>query len=159
MLRKWIVTINVWIQADSPRQQQQQWKCKSRKRLPGCYAQFITFAILLGNRINQGPFIRNLKKKKKTVDSLGGCGLVLTVLMHALILSILDCEQSLFFFRFSESNARNEGSLSFFSCLSRLAFCSTDYIHASSLSLFLFLQFPSFLDSTRECRAYDLVPG
>ena len=35
------------------------------KRLPGCYAEFITFAILLGNRINQGPFIGNWKKGKK----------------------------------------------------------------------------------------------
>ena len=40
----------------------------------GCYAEFITFAILLRKRINQGLFIRILKKeKKKTVNSLGGC--------------------------------------------------------------------------------------
>ena len=49
-------------------------RCKSAKRLPGCYAEFITFAILLRKRFNQGLFIRILKKeKKKTVDSLGGC--------------------------------------------------------------------------------------
>ena len=40
-------------------------KCKSTKRLPGCYAEFITFAVLLRKHINQGLFIRILKKEKK----------------------------------------------------------------------------------------------
>ena len=40
-------------------------KCKCTKRLPGCYAEFITFAILLRKRFNQGLFIRILKKEKK----------------------------------------------------------------------------------------------
>ena len=46
------------------------------------------------------------------------------------ILEILDCEQSLFFFRFSESNARASPVLRYqshawpFACLT---FCSTDY--------------------------------
>ena len=49
------------------------------KRLPGCYAEFITFAILLGNRINQGPFIGNWKKGKKKQSTV----------LEAAILSIL----------------------------------------------------------------------
>ena len=40
-------------------------KYKSTKRLPGCYAEFITFAVLLRKHINQGLFIRILKKEKK----------------------------------------------------------------------------------------------
>ena len=42
------------------------------------YAEFITSAILLGSRLNQGLFIRILKKEKKeqTVDSVGGCNTV-----------------------------------------------------------------------------------
>ena len=52
-------------------------KCKSTKRLPGCYAEFITFSILLGNRINQILFWA-FWTRKKTVDSLGGCNSVNT---------------------------------------------------------------------------------
>ena len=89
VLRKWNSSHSkcVRIKADSPWQQQQQWKCKSTRRLPGCYAEFITFAILLGNRINQRPFIRNLKNGRKKKQSTVLEAAILSILKEGKLLS------------------------------------------------------------------------
>ena len=64
-------------------------KCKSTKRLPGCYAEFITFAILLRKRINQGLFIHILKKEKKKQSTVLGAAIpsIVKELRRTLILT------------------------------------------------------------------------
>ena len=72
-------------------------KCKSTKRLPGCYAALITFAILLRKRINQGLFIRILKKEKKKQSRVLGAAILSIVkeLRRTLILTSRANKESL----------------------------------------------------------------